>query len=574
MINFKKLSYRNFMSAGNIPIDLYLDRFDKTLITGKNGSGKSQNYYALYYALYNKSFTKLNLNQMVNTFNNKKVLVEVEFSIGKNEYKVVRGMKPAVFEIWINGDKKEQDSDVRDYQKYLEKNILKMSPKTFKQIVVLGSSSFTPFMKLVPKDRRDVIEDLLDIQYFSVMSELSKKRGAAMRVDINDFSSTISQLETRVEVTEQKINELNDQNENVIKCNNDEISEHQKDISKLEKDHSELYEKTKEIDFESSKESVKKLAKQRSQLYTLKTQIITNRNKSQNVIDFFDGITECPTCYQNIDDGHKDDIVAHSEGKIIKYDDGITKAEEKLKDFDVDIVRVGEMIDLFSDSVSKMRNIDSRVETLKGVIDKIKRNNIELKKTVDFSESEKELEKDKKKLAEIQENCDALTDDLRYYLTVIELLKDGGIKTSIINMYIPVINKFIQKYLDILEFNVEFSFDDQFNEIIKSRGRDKFVYENMSDGERLRIDLSLLFSFRDLSKLKNSSSTNLLIFDEIGGSSLDEAGQAAMMAIIDNSLKDTNVFVISHSDTISEQFANIIKFDKNGGFSVMSFVGE
>lgn len=562
------------MSAGNVPIELYLDRFDKTLLTGKNGHGKSQNYYALYYVLYGKSFSKLNLNQMINTFNNKQLHVEVEFSIGRKKYKVVRGMKPNIFEIWIDGVKREQDANIKDYQRHLEKNILKMSSKTFKQIVVLGSTSYVPFMQLNAKDRRDVIEDLLDIQYFSIMSDISKKRGISMREDIGVLSVSINQLETRVEVTSQKINELNEHNDTVIDKNNVEISRHSDDIKKLKEQHSELYEETKKIDFGDSKSSIKKLKEQRTQLSSLKSQIVTNRNKSQKLINFFDETTECPTCYQNIDDGHKDFIVSHSEDKIIKFDNGIFKADEKLLRFDGNIDQVEDIIEKFSEYVSQMRSIDGRVDVLSGVIEKIGLHNIELSKTVDCTESELELEKDKKELDKILSEKSELMEDLRYYSTIIELLKDGGIKTKIINSYLPVINKFIQKYLDILEFNVEFSFDEQFNETIKSRGRDKFVYGNFSAGQRLRIDLALLFSFRDLSKLKNSSSTNILIFDEIGGSSLDEEGQTAMMTIIDNSLVDTNVFVISHGDTIGEQFKNTIRFELKNNFTEMSFVGE
>jgi len=575
MIHFKILKYKNFMSVGNTPIELYLDRFDKTLLTGKNGHGKSQNYIALYYALYGKVFSKgLVLAQMINSLNQKKLVVEVEFSIGKNEYKVVRGLKPNIFQIWINGTKKEQDANIKDYQKFLETNILKMTSKTFKQIVILGSTAYVPFMRLSAKDRRDVIEDLLDIQYFTIMSELAKKRVVSMREDIGDLTSKINQLDTRVEVTASKIEELNDHNDNVIGKNEEEISKHSVDLLGLETQKSDLYAKTKEIDFEGSKANLGKLVKQGNELSSLKRQIQTNRNKSQKEIDFFDDITDCPTCLQNVEDDHKHRIISHNEDKIIKFDNGIVKAEEKLGEFNNDIEVAQSIIDSFSDYVSQMKTIDHRVELLEGVIASIKKQNIELSETVDTSESEKQLAIDKKELDGIRKTKNELTDELRYYTTVIELLKDGGIKTKIIKSYIPVINKYIQKYLDILDFNIEFIFDEQFNETIKSRGRDMFSYGNFSEGQKLRIDLAILFTFREVSRLKNSSSTNLLIFDEIGDSSLDQEGFDALMRILNSSAEDSNIFVISHNDNMGEMFKNTVRFELKNNFTEMTFVGE
>jgi len=576
MIIFDYIKYKNFMSTGNQGIEVFLNKHDKTLMTGKNGHGKSTMYLALYWGLFGKTFDKtLKINQVINSINNKKTEVEVGFHIGSNHYKVIRGLKPAKFEIYVNDELKKQDATTKDYQKILDKNILKMSSKTFQQIVILGSKQYTPFMRLAAADRRSVIEDLLDIQYFSIMSDIVKKRASSFKDSYTELITEINKLDNTIELNQLRVDELNNHNDNAIKDNYDEISKLSIPLSKQLNIVEENKKNILSIDADTLNTKLKSVIKKNSEITTFKSQIVNNKTNTDTKIKFFHESTECPKCEQSIGDEHKGSILDLYNSKIAEYTKGIEKADGIINSSqeDMDFIRAElDKITSYQGSINlakmSINHIESSIETLEN-------QNKKLSDSVDTAQDEIDIKKMRKDLLKLTERRDTITKELRYFTTIVELLKDGGIKTKIVEQYVPVINSLIKKYLAILDFNVEFVLDNEFKETIKSRGRDIFSYGNFSDGQKIRIDLALLFTFREVSRMKNSASTNLLVMDEIADGSMDSDGIEDLVKIINNAAKDrSNIFVISHNDKIIEKFDNSLHFVLKNNFTEMNLSSD
>ena len=576
MLRFKAVRYRNFMSTGNQFIEIFLDTFDKTLMIGKNGHGKSTMYLALYWGLFGKTFDiSLNTAQVINSINAKRTEVEVEFSIGSTEYKVVRGLKPNKFEIYIDGELKPQDATIKDYQKFLDTNILKMSSKTFQQIVILGSKQYTPFMRLKAKERRSVVEDLLDIQYFSIMSNIIKARASAIKEDYTELVNDIRQLDTKIELTQVRVDELNNHNDNIIATNNKEQAKLKVDVT----NQSDIKDKNTtailELNPDKLNTDLQDLRDKSTEIVTFKTKIGANKSSTETKIKFFHEKSECPSCEQDIPHTHKDKVLSTYQDKVAEYNTGIKKADDLISDMNKDIDSISSQLLPLSTYIENVRNADTQLSILKNSIDNLVAQNLKLSESVDTTEDEDNIKNMSSELVNLTGRRDSITTDLRYYTAIVELLKDGGIKTKIVEQYVPVINSLISKYLSILEFDVEFVLDNEFKETIKSRGRDIFSYGNFSDGQKIRIDLALLFTFREVSRMKNSASTNLLIMDEIADGSMDSDGIDDLVRIINSKDNEqSNIFVISHNDKIIEHFDNTIKFVMKNNFTELSFENE
>lgn len=572
MIKFTNIKYRNFMSTSNTDISIQLDKIPKTLIVGDNGVGKSTLYLALYWGLFGKPFdTSLKNDQLINSLNKKNMLVEVEFSIGTINYKIVRGLKPVKFEIYINDELKPQEAATKDYQKFLLINILKMSEKTFRQIVILGSSQHVPFMRLKAAERRSVIEDLLDIQYFSIMSDIVKKRVSGIKDSYTKLVTEINTLDNTIELNQKRVDELNNHNDNII-------SENTKEQVRLGNEQYEIQNniiipnqtKLRELDNEKLSSDLKSIKQKNINITQVRSQIFNNKTNTISKVEFFHKETECPTCEQSIQEEHKDSVLSLYKNKIVEYETGLEKADLLLKDISIKIDYIEEQFTLIESYNTNIRNADNNIINIQSTLDRLDLQNTKLSESVDTDKDEKELLISRDKLKELISNRNEIVTQLRYFSTIVEMLKDGGIKTKIVNQYVPIINMLIQKYLDILEFNVEFTLDDEFKETIKSRGRDNFSYGNFSDGQKIRIDLALLFTFREITRMKNSASSNLLIMDEIGDNSMDAEGVDDLVKII-NGTENSNIFIISHNSKLIEQFDDSIEFILKNNFTQVKF---
>lgn len=567
MIIFEKIRWKNLLSTGNTFTELDLNKNKTTLIVGTNGGGKSTFLDALSFALYKKAFRNVNLPQLVNSITGKGLLVEVEFNIGGRKYLVRRGIKPNIFEIHQDGKLFNQDADNRDYQDMLEKSILKMNHKSFRQIVVLGSADFVPFMQLPAQSRREVIEDLLDIQIFSVMNNILKNRVLNNRNAIVDIDHQIDLQQKMLALHEKHLNELNRNNSELIdqktKKIDSYIQENTMMLIQAEAIQSQLEDLTKEL---SNNEKYKSKL---SEAEEISRKIA---NKAKNIardLKFYIENDSCPTCQQDINDTFKSTIIEKRKTQQQTNSDMEHKIQEKIRKFR-DRVKAfevtAECISNFQKSISEINvRINSNnkfIESLRTDIDETK-NKIKLIKKEKTSDQEikqkiKELHKIKKNVYEERELLGVAS----------FLLKDGGIKTIIIRQYVPIMNKLINSYLAHMDFFVEFTLDEQFKETIRSRYRDDFSYASFSQGEKMRIDLAILFAWRNISRMKNSSSCNLLVFDEIFDSSLDSTGTEDFIKILNGLTKDNNTFIISHKvDALVDKFDHVIRFNKSRNFS-------
>lgn len=562
---FKKIRWKNFLSTGNSWTEIELHGVKDILIIGDNGSGKSTLLDALTFSIFGKPFRKINKPLLVNTVNGKDCVVEVEFSTNGNEYKISRGIKPNTFEIYMNGSVINQDPSVSDYQNYLESNILKMNYKAFTQVVIMGSASFTPFMKLSAGDRRQIIESLLDIQVFSSMNSIAKDRLTDCKNSIDGLSASLSSLEHKKDLLESNINSLMSASKKKLKDIDDKIDLYNKDISVLE---SEIEKHLDEISSIGEKE-ISPLRAKHSKLISLKSKIQSNFQLCKDELGFYHSNNSCPTCLQNIDLDFKSNKMESLNSKSKEYASGIKEISSKLD----------ECIDLI-DSVEKSNN---NIKNIKLLVSE-KRIKISSKRSAikDYKEeqelivnSDTLLKNNKRLLKDLNveikkkyDNKQALNDQKRYLEIAVSLLKDDGIKTSIIKQYLPTINKMINKYLLQMGFIVNFNLDENFEETIKSRYKDLFSYYNFSEGEKSRIDISILMAWRAIAKMRNSISTNLIIFDEIGDSSLDGDGLEAFMKIMQSLPNDSTTVVISHkTDQMVDKFSRVHKFQKSSNFS-------
>jgi len=568
MILFKRLNYKNFLSTGNNWTDIDLSKSKSTLIIGGNGAGKSTMLDALSFALFGKPHRNINKPQLVNSINNKDCLVEVVFSIGVNDYKIVRGIKPNIFEIYQNGKMLDQSSHAKEYQKILEQNILKLNHKSFHQIVVLGSSSFIPFMQLPSQHRRDVIEDLLDINVFSKMNVLLKEETSVLKESIKDIKYSVEVLVNKISTQEKYIRDITN-------FNQDFTDRKQAEIKKLEAEILVFQDENSKCDiFVNENQSIMK--KELNDANDKKQSLLQYQAKFQEKIKslvkeakFYEQNDTCPTCTQSIDATLRSNNLnaAQSKAKKIKeaMDDGLKKSAV----VEQTIERFTKLADEIRQKLSTISSNNNTISRLQGQIQDYQ---TELKEISgsngDSSKAERELyaiiaEKNEKKNDEY-----VLNEKLLYNKVMSEMLKDTGIKTKVIKQYLPVINHLVNKYLQTLDFFVHFDLDENFQESIRSRHRDAFSYESFSEGEKQRIDLALLFTWRQVAKMKNSVATNLLILDETFDSSLDHDGVENLMRILHTLDDDTNVFVISHKGEILDgKFENKIEFYKDKNFS-------
>ena len=566
MILFRNVKWKNLLSTGNYFTEINLSNTNNTLIVGENGSGKSTMLDALCFGLFGKAFRPINKPQLVNSINTKDCVVEVEFNTGNKFYKVIRGIKPNVFEIYCDGELINQEAASKDYQDYLEKFILKMNYKSFTQIVILGSASFTPFMQLSPADRRTIIEDLLDIQIFSTMNTLVRERMSNNK----DLTSTkkydIDLAEQRYELKKKHIDELKQNNEEKIKEYESEIQSHSDTVSALLANVSSLATETEKLQLAvaskiETEAKVKKITK-------IESQIESNLSKFRKDISFFQSHDDCPTCRQAIAASFKEEELAALDTKVSECENGLKKLEDKLLEEQAKLNDITEKQTLIQEYQVKIAtNNTSIVETNK-FISKLQKQIAELKTSTPASEQEEqELKELKDSLTSMRHELKELIEQKSYYEVASTLLKDTGIKTKIIRQYLPIINKLVNKYLASLDFFVNFNLDESFKETIKSRHRDEFSYHNFSEGEKQRIDMALMLTWRAVAKLKNSANTNLLILDETFDSSLDANGTEELMKIL-HMLEGVNLFVISHKgDILQDKFMNVIRFEKEKNFS-------
>jgi len=567
MIKFEKVRWKNILSTGNAFTEIDLCRSSNTLIIGSNGAGKSTILDALCFGLFGKPFRKINKPNLLNSINQSHGVVEVQFTIGKKSYKVIRGIKPNVFEIYCNNELLNQDSRSKDYQEQLEKLILKLNFKSFTQVVILGSASFVPFMQLSPADRRAIIEDLLDIQIFSSMNSILKEKTSTLKETMTKNKYNIDLTEEKIELQKQNIEEYKKHNDFEIKKKEEEIVESEKEIETCEKDIVNLQSNIETLlkTIEDKTPTEKKISK----LNQLESKMDDNIKKNRKDILFYEQNDNCPTCKQGIGEEFRNDQISEIEKKIDTQQKGLEQIKKEIDKLDN---RIKEIQDINSEIYRHNNEIiknNSTIKTLNEFIKKLK------KQISELSNKKNNLEDDNLKLKKLKEELETLlveqqelTVEKQYYEYASALLKDNGIKTKIIKQYLPIMNKLINKYLTAMDFFVNFNIDENFEETIKSRHRDEFSYDNFSEGEKMRIDLALLFTWRQIAKLKNSTNTNLLILDEVFDSSLDSVGTEEFLKLMGEMGSETNIFVISHKgDQLFDKFRSVIRFQKKNNFS-------
>jgi DNA repair exonuclease SbcCD ATPase subunit len=566
MIIFRYVRWKNLLSTGNYLTEINLSSNTNTLVVGENGAGKSTMLDALCFGLFGKPFRDINKPQLLNSINNKDCVVEVEFDTGNKSYKIVRGIKPNIFEIYCNGELVNQEAAVRDYQEYLEKFILKLNYKSFTQIVILGSASFTPFMQLKSADRREIIEDLLDIQIFSTMNSLVRDRLSNNKDLIANVKHDIDLKQQKFDMQKKHIDDLKQNNDDKVKEYESEIANNTVTISTLANQIETYSNSVAELQLlvdakDETDAKVKKITK-------LESQIEINLSKFRKDISFFQHNDDCPTCRQAIAMEFKEKELTTLNTKVTECDIGLTQLEQKLLEEQSKLNAINEtQKKIQSLQIQIATNNTSITETNK-MVARLQKLVEELKNTKTVSDrEEQELSNIKTELVELKESLKGFIDEKTYYEVAGNLLKDTGIKTKIVKQYLPVINKLVNKYLASLDFFVNFNLDESFKETIKSRHRDEFTYNNFSEGEKQRIDMALMLTWRAVAKLKNSSNTNLLILDETFDSSLDTNGTEELMKIL-HMLEGVNLFVISHKgDILQDKFANVIRFIKEKNFS-------
>ena len=567
MILFKKVRWKNFLSTGNNFTEIELTKHKSTLIVGTNGSGKSTILDAISFALYNKPFRKINKPQLINSINGKDLCVELEFVVGNANYKIIRGIKPNRFEIHKNDQLLNQDADSKDYQEVIEKQIVKMNHRTFSQVVVLGSSTYVPFMQLPAAARREVIEDLLDIQVFTTMNTLLKGKVSTNQDDLKQAKYDSDLVDEKINIQNSYIDSLKKDVQNKVDENNVKIEQTEAEIDMCNID---LTMKGNTIEEKIQQTTnLDKLTKRMEKSVILKEKTIDKLSKLDKEIKFFHDNDDCPTCKQGIPHEFKSESIATKQTQV-------SEIQENLKLLDKDYNNT-------VTEITRINKIQKEIQTIQQEITKLQTEITSKKKFIDYLQTEIDgletntanVDAEKQKLKELQKQKTEAEDKKQKLLEEYEilqaasaLLKDGGIKTRILRQYMPIINKLINKYLAAMDFFVQFEIDEQFNETIRSRFRDEFSYNSFSEGEKMRINLAVLFTWRAIAKMRNSAATNLLIMDEVFDSSLDSSGTDEFLKIIQTLTADTNTFIISHkTDQLFDKFHNVIKFEKTKNFS-------
>lgn len=565
MIIFKRIRYKNFLSTGNIFTEIELNATRSTLIYGTNGAGKSSVFDAISYVLYNKTIKKLNAAQVINTITQKNLLVEIEFETNKNHYMISRGMKPSIFEIYKDGILVNQDSEKRDYQEYLEKFILKMNFKTFKQIVLLSSTNFTPFMQLTPSQRREVIEDLLDIQVFSQMNAILKEKILVNKAALKDAEVNILMIQSKIELTKKHNLEIQNNNLEIIEQKQAQLENlklsFQKQMNQVKHYNDKIIELTKkEIECDKAHKALQKLNSN-------KNACLDKIHKLEKDIKFYQSNDDCPICKQNITLDFKNtqvdnkaaavkNIIELEKDIVHKYEVKTTEYEE-LSEFVKELQEIKEKLIILQ---GNMTHSQKSMNSLKNEISDLTQKNLsptKIEEAIDFSSQLSGHQEDRQRILYERElfNISSL------------LLKDGGVKSLIIKQYMPTMNQLVQKYLLAMEFDTVFGLDENFSEKITTRFKDTFTYDSFSQGQKSRIDIALMLTWRDISKMRNSVTTNLLLLDETFDNSLDEQGNEDSLRILKNMVDNVNLFVISHKFNMADKFERVLEFKEDKGFS-------
>ena len=565
MITFKCVRWKNFLSTGNQFTEIQLDRSPTTLIIGENGAGKSTILDALCFGLFNKPFRSISKSQLVNSVNGGGTIVEVEFVVGGKEVRVMRGIKPNKFEVYVNDNMINQDANARDYQKHLEQQILGLNYRSFTQVVILGSSTFVPFMQLSTKARREVVEDILDIKVFSLMNFLLKNKNKELNEEIRNVEYQYDLTEEKIALQQKFIEDVINNKSSIITENKQKVKDNNSTIGTRNGDIKVLEDEKIALSYDA--EEHLKVDKKLKKLTQTEAALKNKRSEHDRQIQFFKDNDECPSCEQPITESTKQTQIESRNTKIREIENGIGDLQ-RLESEEQD------RLQSILNDLDTIRQNDVEIAKIRASITELEKFNTKLQKDIETYESGSVSEEDKKKLAElkgtikyIDEQKSKLNED-RFYIDVARnLLQDSGIKTKIVKQYLPIMNKLVNTYLSSMDFFVNFNIDENFNETIKSRFRDEFSYASFSEGEKMRIDLALLFTWRAVAKMKNSTNTNLLILDEIFDSSLDGTGTDDFLKIL-NTFNDQNVFVISHKqDMLFDKFRSVIQFKKEKNFS-------
>ena len=566
MIVFKKVRWKNFLSTGNNFTEIELDRNSTTLIIGENGAGKSTILDALCFGLFGKAFRNISKPLLVNSVNGSSTIVEIEFTIGTKKFLVRRGIKPNILEIYVDGKMYNQDANARDYQKHLEQQILKLNYRSFTQVVILGSSTFVPFMQLNKKYRREVVEEILDIQIFSLMNFILKSELKTLSQDIREVEYEKSLYEEKIALQEKYIKEIKKNKDKILKEKVELLSGNEEEIFMRQGENDLLNQDIDEL--VNSIVDKTKMDEKLSKLNDIKSTLVEKHKNHSTMIAFFDNNDDCPTCEQHIDEQFKKQMISKKKKSANDLMTGLNELETEL-------ISTKDRLTGIKDIAKTIREKEVHIAKNKSSVDQLEKFNTNLQNEMNELSEESgvtkldnnKLEELKSKLKGIDNSRSKLKEEHIYSDAARNMLQDSGIKTKIIKQYLPVMNKLINTYLTSMEFYVNFTLDENFEETIKSRYRDEFTFASFSEGEKMRIDLALLFTWRAVAKMKNSTNTNLLILDEIFDSSLDSTGTDEFLKIL-NTLGDENVFVISHKqDMLVDKFRSTIKFEKTKNFS-------
>ena len=570
MITFRTVRWKNFISTGAAFTEIDFTKSTNTLIIGSNGAGKSTVLDALCFGLFGKPFRNINKPNLLNSINGKEGVVEIEFDIGQKKYKIIRGIKPNKFEIYCNGTLLNQDAAAKDYQKVLEENILKLNYKSFTQVVILGSASFVPFMQMKASDRREIIEDLLDIQIFSTMNGVLKEKMSFLKENMSKGKYAIDLIEEKIAMQISNIEEHKKHNDIEISKKKEEVETSKLQLKNILKQVGLI---NKHIDVLTAKIGDKqvKLEKKSKSLFQLQGKVENNIKKNEKDIEFYEHNDNCPTCKQSIESQFKEQQVTERKTKVATQQSGLEQITTELKTVQDEMKRVSAIVTHIGEHNNEITKHNATMMAISKYIKKLQSEISELSVKFDDAELDNTKLRDLKTDLIMHTEAQQEGAEQKQYLEyAASLLKDTGIKTKIIKQYLPIMNKLINKYLSAMDFFVNFNLDENFEETIKSRHRDEFSYASFSEGEKQKIDLALLFTWRQIAKMKNSANTNLLILDEVFDSSLDGASVELLMGLLSELSKDTNIFVISHkSDQLFDKFRSVIKFTKKNNFSVI-----
>ena len=571
MITFKRISYKNFLSTGNQPIVVNLDMSQTTLIVGTNGSGKSTLLDALCFVLFNRPFRIIKKEQMVNTINNADCVVEVDFVVGTIPYKVRRSIKPNNFEIFKNGKKLNQDANNIDYQKYLEQNIMKLNYRSFIQVVLLGSSSYEPFMKMKPRYRREVVEEILDIRVFGLMDLILRSQQSDLQKKLTEVRHQCELIKTKYETEAKHLKSLETHGTDNQKVQQNKLEENDKNRLEYERKLQELNEQIaiSQNELKGQDTASSKL----KELNKFETKIETNLSSHKKTLKFFEENDNCPVCTQKIDEQFKGEKCEHEKGTITKLEKGLVQLVEEISKHEQKVTGFSKVSEKINSMNLEVAKISTSLESLKNHSDQIQRELSNRNQAeIDIESIKLELEDMNRDLKVAEDNLSKVQEEKSYVDILRDILNDKGAKAQINKKYVPIMNALINKYLQAMDFYISFNLDEEFNETVKSRFRDTFNYNNFSEGEKMRIDLALLFTWRDIARMKNSTNTNLLILDEIFDSSLDGQGTDDFFKII-KTLEKENIFIISHKgDILFDKFTNIIKFEKVQNFTQLGTI--